>query len=91
MAVLQSNGLVAHTWLAAVGKVKLTAPSAAEAFAPDEPRAEDGSVVDVFAPDQGVVPVIMAVVLVGLPRTLRLGGIVSAGGLTFMGSWRRPG
>ena len=52
------------------------------------PGAEDAEVVDVFAPDEAVVPVIVAVVLIGLPRALRLGGIVSAAGKAVVGSGR---
>ena len=41
-----------------------------------------------FAPDEAVVPVIVAVVLIGLPRTLRFGRIVAAGGEAVVGSGR---
>ena len=36
--------------------------------------------MDAFAPDEAVVPVIVAVVLVGFPGALRLGVVVAAGG-----------
>jgi hypothetical protein len=57
----------------------------AEPFAPDEAVAGDADVVKVFAPDEGIVPVIVAVVLIGVPRGVGLGGIIGsavvAGGL----------
>jgi hypothetical protein len=53
----------------------------AEAFAPDEPRAEDGDVVNAVAPEQGIVPVIVAVILIGLDsRVLWFSCIVAAAG-----------
>src|SRR5207302_11415288 len=39
----------------------------AEAFAEDDAGTGDRNVVDALAPDEGVMPVILAVVLVGVP------------------------
>ena len=78
-AVLEGDGLVADAGSGGVGQ-KCFTMAAAKAFAPDQAGAEDGEVVDVFAPDQAVVPVIVAEVLVGFPGALRLGKVISSGG-----------
>jgi hypothetical protein len=49
-----------------------------EALAVDQAGAGNGDVGDVFAPDEGVVPVVVAVVLEGVVGGLGLGGVVSA-------------
>ena len=54
----------------------LRSRSVRQTFAPDQSRAGDAEVVKVFAPQQRVVPVIMPIILVGVPRRLRLGSIV---------------
>ena len=59
----------------------------AEAFAPDEARASDGEVRDVFAPEEGVVPVVVAVVLIGVVAGIGLGGVV--GSAHVAGGFRR--
>ncbi len=48
-------------------------------FAPDQPGAEDGNVVNPFAPDEAVVPVVVAIVLIGLPGLIGLGRVVAVG------------
>ena len=77
-AVLEGDGLVADAGLLGdEGKsVAFWAAAVGEAFAPDEAGAGDGEVVEVFAPDEGVVPVVVAVVLVGLPGGFGLGCVV---------------
>ena len=82
-AVLERDGLVADAGSGGVGQ-RLLVVAAAETFAPDEAGAEDAEVVDVLAPDEAVVPVIVAVVLIGLPRALRLGSVVAAAGEAFV-------
>ena len=49
-----------------------------EAFAPDQAGSGDAEVVDVLAPEQGVVPVVVAVILVSVPCGLGLGGVVDS-------------
>ena len=71
IALLPTPGLSASGRLARV--------AAAEAFAPDAAGAVDADVVQVFAPDQAVAPVIVAEVLILLPWLRRAGGIVAAG------------
>src|SRR6266496_702996 len=64
-AVLQRNGLVAHSCLLGDG----TGTSAtAQAFAPDQAAADDCNVFKPLSPDQAIVPMIVAKVLVALPR-----------------------
>ena len=81
-AVFEGDGLVADAGLGRIGFAGVfdPVPAAGEAFAPDEAGAGDGDVVEAFAPEQGVVPVVMAVVLIGLPGALRFGEVVGAGG-----------
>jgi hypothetical protein len=50
----------------------------AEAFAEDQTGTGDRDVVDALAPDEGVVPVVVAVVLVGVPRGVGFGCVVAA-------------
>ena len=52
--------------------------SKAEAFAEDEAGAGDGDVVDALTPDERVVPVIVAVVLIGIPCGVQFGCVVGA-------------
>ena len=61
VAVLQSDGLVAHSW---VFGNRSRPVSLAESLAPDESGAEDGDVMNSLAPEQAVVPMGVAVVLV---------------------------
>ena len=49
-----------------------------QAFAVDQPRAGDADVVDAFAPQQRIVPMIMTVVLKGIPLCIWFGGIIGA-------------
>ena len=72
-AILQGNGLVADP-----GVLRFGARTVAftEALAVDQARADDGNIVQVLAPEERVVPVVMAVVLVGVPGSGRFGGVV---------------
>ncbi len=79
-AELQCDRLVANAGLRCVGQIGVTVVAATETFAPDTTRPEDGHVVEVLAPQETIVPVIVTIVLIGLPRTLRLGRIVAAAG-----------
>ena len=88
-AALEGDGLVADAGLlGAIDRVGATSRASgpeAEALAPDKPRPGDREVADVLAPDQRVVPMVVAVVLVSVPGGLGLGGVVGsahvAGGL----------
>ena len=60
--------------------------SAAQAFAPDQSLAFDGNVLEVFAPDQAVVPVAVAEILKFVPG-VGLGRIIAA---ACAGAARRP-
>src|SRR5205809_5746694 len=62
--------------------------AAHQAFAPNQPRAENRNVLEVFAPDQTVVPVAMTKVLIGIPG-IRLGQIVSNSFRCLSGEYRR--
>ena len=67
------------------GSRRVPGPADAEALAPDEAGAGDGDVVEVFAPDEGVVPVVVAVVLEvfeGAGLGVVVGATPIAGGLT---------
>ncbi len=91
-AVLEADGLVAYAGLlgdeGVVAEVE-RGGAVGEAFAVDEAGAGDGEVVDAFAVEEGVGPVVVAVVLVGLPRLGGAGGVVGAahvaGGLAGLG------
>src|SRR6185369_8707083 len=61
-----------------VGPAGFAVPSTCEPFAPDQPRADNRNVMDALAPNQRIMPVIVPIILVRLPRALRFGGIVSA-------------
>ena len=70
-AILERNGFVAD---ARVFRQRLfMRPASAQSLSPDKPRSKDGDIVQIFAPDQAVMPVVMAVVLIGVP-----GGVGSA-------------
>jgi len=77
VAIFQADGFIADA-----GGERRVAGAAAETFAPDQSVAQDGKIVDVFAPDEAVVPVAVAEVLISIPG-IGLGGIVAAGA----GSW----
>ncbi len=74
-AIFQADGLVADArifrfWCRGAGAL-------AESLAPDQSRPGDRDVFDSFAPDQTVVPVAVAVILIFVPL-IRLGRIVAA-------------
>jgi hypothetical protein len=83
-AVLEGDGFVADAGLLGYeadscrGRRVVGAAAEAEAFAVDEAGAGDAEVVEVFAPEEGVVPVVVAVVLVGVPGGVGLGCVVGA-------------
>src|SRR6266567_1445928 len=78
-AVLQADGLVAHAPGAAFGGIaSFGAVVARQPFSPDAARPIDRNVVEVLAPDQAVVPVIVTIVLVGFPRLNRFRFVVAA-------------
>src|SRR5437660_8687426 len=52
--------------------------AATQPFSPDQPRTENRNIMNVFSPDQAVVPVVMPVVLIRLPRSLRLSRVVTS-------------
>ena len=72
VAILQADGFVAH----AGGQFDVVI-SAAQALAPDQSLALDGNILQVFAPDQAVVPVAVAKILKFVPG-IGLGRIVAA-------------
>ena len=63
--------------------------AAAQSFAPDQARTEDGDILQAFAPDQAVVPVIVAIVLIGFPGLVRFGRVVAC--TSICSRDRRPG
>ena len=79
-AVLEGNRFVGYSGLLCYEAegVVVGAAAVGEAFAPDESGAGDAEVVEVLAPEEGVVPVVVAVVLVGLPGVVGLACIVFA-------------
>jgi len=80
VAVLESDGLIAYAGLLSDKRAALVLlrPAIGEAFAPDEAGAGDADVMEVFAPEQRVVPVVVSVVLIGIPCCFWFGGIVNA-------------
>src|SRR5271170_7721510 len=82
VAVLERDRLVADAGLLrhVDGVVAAGGPLGAEAepFAVDQSRAGDAEVVDVFAPQQGIVPVVMTVILIGVPFRFGLCWVVDA-------------
>src|ERR1039458_2167068 len=97
MAVLESDSLVADSSLFSpedrVVAAGLFPPAMAEAFSPDKSWSEYPEVVDVLAPDKAIVPVIVAVVLICVPRGLGLGCVVGPAHITcgLVGEWRVGG
>ncbi len=87
MAVLQRDRFVAAAFEARDVEVAFDIAPIAETLTPDQPASEDGDVVQSLAPDETVVPVIVAIVLVRLPGTLGLSRIVAAVGQPF--GWNR--
>src|SRR5690348_6730172 len=77
-AVLQCDGFVAYA--RRFGSRGIVAFAAAQPFAPDEASPNDGDVMQVLAPDETVVKVGMAEVLVSVGGGIRLGGVVTAAG-----------
>jgi len=81
-AVLEGDGLVADAGLlgdvdgivAACG----AAGAEAEAATVDEAGAGDAEVVKIFSPEERVVPVVVAVVLIGVPVGFGLGWVVES-------------
>ena len=97
-AVLEGDGFVADTGLlggvAGVVAARGAVGSETEAFAVDEAGAGNGEIVDVFAPEEGVVPVIVAVVLecaVGCLGSWRRGCHPYSRCLVGEGASRQPG
>ena len=96
-AVLERDRLVADAglfgYIDRVVAASVPVCAEAEPFAIDQPGAGDAEVVDVFAPEQGVVPVIVAVVLVGVPWGVGLGCVVGSAVIAglFAGEWRVGG
>ncbi len=82
-------GAEAGAGCARAGRGTSGAKAVAESLAPDEAGAGDGEVADAVAPEERVVPVVVAVVLIGVPRVLGLGGVVGpahvAGGFAGLG------
>lgn len=76
-AVLERNGLAGNTGRGGV-RQRLFVMAATQALAIDQAGAEDAAVMYVLAPDEAVVPVIVPVVLVGLPFALLLDHVVAA-------------
>src|SRR5580692_9540717 len=70
MAILQADGFVPYT--------RIHGPlPAAQALAPDAAAPADSGILDAIAPDQAVVKMTVAEILVLVPG-VRFGGIVSA-------------
>lgn len=80
MAVFQRDTLVAHARL--LGDIDgIVAPrgavgAKAEALAVDRAGSGDADVCNAFTPDERIVPVVVTVILVVLPRRVRLGRVI---------------
>ena len=81
-AVLERDGLVAHAGLLRSVERVIAAGRAirskTEPLAPDQPRPGDAEVMNLFAPKQRVMPVVVAVILMCVPIRLRLGRVVDS-------------
>src|SRR5690349_18449770 len=84
-AVLERDGFVADAWRFGSRGVVALAP--AEPFAPDEASSNDGDVVQVFAPDEAVVKMGMAEILVTVGNGIRLGRVVATAGSALHGDF----
>ena len=74
MAIFQANRFVPDA-----RRQGLVSFAATQSFAPDAARAKNGNVKYFFAPDQAVVPVTVAEVLICIPL-IGLGRIITAAG-----------
>src|SRR5713101_3464656 len=79
MAILQCDCPVPRTRLIGTRSI-FVRKTAAQSVTPDQSRSKDGEIINAFAPDQTVVPMIMSIVLIGLPWLIWLGRIVATGG-----------
>jgi hypothetical protein len=70
-AVLESDRLVAN----AIGQ-NMISVSRGQVATPDEARAGDAEIMKILSPHEGVVPVIVAEVLIGIPRCLGFRSVV---------------
>ncbi len=84
-AILQGNSFVAYTGLAGARQVLIAFVPATQPFSPDEAGTENRDITNVFSPDQAVVPVVVPVILIGLPSALRLGRVVASAGVPSSG------
>jgi len=80
VTIFEGDRFVGHPGFGGIGQVNIVGVTAAKALTPDATLAEDGNIVNAFAPQQTIVPMIVAVVLVGLPWALRFGVVVTSGG-----------
>ena len=88
VAIFQRDGLVASAGCFREIVIRVAgAPVLLQPFAPEETRSANAEIVDVFSPDQAVVPMRMPVVLVCMPGLIGFGCIVAAG--TSIGRCRR--
>ena len=55
------------------------APASAESSPPNKARAENGNILQTLAPQQTVVPMIVAIILIRIPSRVGLGEIIAAG------------
>ena len=86
VAVLEGDGLVANPKFVGVWERLFAIPATAQALAPDEPLAQNRQIMKSLAPDQAVVPVIMAIILIRLPGALRFRRIIPSRGHAVMRS-----
>src|SRR5581483_6902884 len=75
-AILEGDGFIADASLFGLGTWSV---ALAQAPAPDQSRAEDRYIFEILSPNQAVVPMIVAVILIALPPVIRLSRIISAG------------
>src|SRR5262245_25932126 len=79
MAVLEGDRLVADAGCLGDRKIEIIV-SAGKSAPPNPPGPEDGNIVDVLAPHEAIVPVIMSEILKRLPGRIGFDGIVACSG-----------
>src|SRR5580658_10397619 len=73
MAIFQGDRFVSIAWSLGLWLLRT---AAAEAFTPDQAGPKNSDVVDPFTPNQAIVPMIVAIVLIVLPGLIRFSRIV---------------
>src|SRR5438270_557412 len=74
MAVLERDGFISRTW-----SFRCFA-AAWQSLTPDKTRPKDRNILEAFPPDEAVVPMVVAEVLISIPCSLWLGGVIAGAG-----------